>query len=102
MLWIRICAMLGSNRSWDTGYPNRGILSLLSVPSGKYRNSFFYIRVDMSASFYTIPNSSIILQFDAIQDVSGGKVSSVGGHSIDHSKQKSIYVHVSYHERFPR
>jgi hypothetical protein len=26
----------------------------------------------------------------------------VGGHSIGHSKQKSVYVHVSYSERFPR
>jgi hypothetical protein len=26
----------------------------------------------------------------------------VGGHSIGHSKQKSLYVHVSCSERFPR
>jgi hypothetical protein len=25
-----------------------------------------------------------------------------GGHGIAHSKQKSVYVHVSYSERFPR
>jgi hypothetical protein len=26
----------------------------------------------------------------------------LGGHSIGHSKQKSVYVHVSYSEQFPR
>jgi hypothetical protein len=26
----------------------------------------------------------------------------MGGHSIGHSKQKAVYVHVSYSERFPR
>jgi hypothetical protein len=25
-----------------------------------------------------------------------------GGHSIGHSKQETVYVHVSYSERFPR
>jgi hypothetical protein len=29
-------------------------------------------------------------------------VSILGGHSIGHSKQKNVYVHVSYSERFPR
>jgi hypothetical protein len=28
----------------------------------------------------------------------GGKVSILGGHSIGHSKQRSVYVHVSYSE----
>jgi hypothetical protein len=37
-----------------------------------------------------------------IQNVPGGKVSIQGGHSIGHSKQKSVYVHVSYSERSPR
>jgi hypothetical protein len=37
-----------------------------------------------------------------IQSGPGGKVSILGGHSIGHSKQKSVYVHVSYSERFPR
>jgi hypothetical protein len=26
----------------------------------------------------------------------------MGGHSIGHSEQKIVYVHVSYSERFPR
>jgi hypothetical protein len=37
-----------------------------------------------------------------IQDVPGGKVNILGGHSIGHSKQKSVYVHVFYSVRFPR
>jgi hypothetical protein len=35
------------------------------------------------------------------QVVPGGKFNILGGHSIGHSKQESVYVHVSYSERFP-
>jgi hypothetical protein len=35
-----------------------------------------------------------------IEDVPGGKVNILGGHSIGHDKQKSTYVHVSYSEPF--
>jgi hypothetical protein len=38
---------------------------------------------------------------ETIQGVPVGKVNIPGGHSIGHSKQKSVYVHVSYSERFP-
>jgi hypothetical protein len=31
----------------------------------------------------------------------GGKVSLLEGHSIGHSKKKSLYEHVSYSEHFP-
>jgi hypothetical protein len=34
-----------------------------------------------------------------IQDVPGGKVNTVGDHSIGHSNQESVYVNVSYYER---
>jgi hypothetical protein len=37
-----------------------------------------------------------------IPGVPGGKVNILGGHRIGHSKQKSVYVHVSFSERFPR
>jgi hypothetical protein len=43
-----------------------------------------------------------LFSIGAIQSVSVGKVNILGGHSIDHSRQKSVYVHVSYSERFPR
>jgi hypothetical protein len=38
----------------------------------------------------------------SIQVASGGKFSILGGHTIGHSEQKSVYVLVSYSERFPR
>jgi hypothetical protein len=37
-----------------------------------------------------------------IQDVLGAKVNIMVVHSIGHSKQNSVYVDVSYAERFPR
>jgi hypothetical protein len=37
-----------------------------------------------------------------MQDVSGGNVNILGGHSIGHSMKRSLYEHVSYSERFPR
>jgi len=37
-----------------------------------------------------------------IQGVPGGKVNILGGHSIGHCKQKCLYEHVSYSERFTR
>jgi hypothetical protein len=37
-----------------------------------------------------------------IQGVPGGKDNILGGHIIGHSKQKTLYEHVSYSERFPR
>jgi hypothetical protein len=36
------------------------------------------------------------------QNVPGAKVNILGGHSIGHFKQKNVYVHESYSERFPR
>jgi hypothetical protein len=32
----------------------------------------------------------------------GGKNNILGGHSIVHCKQKNVYVHMPYSERFPR
>ena len=37
-----------------------------------------------------------------IQSALGGNVNILGGHSIGHSKQKSVHVHVSNSKRFPR
>jgi hypothetical protein len=39
---------------------------------------------------------------DLREGVRGGKVNILGGHSIGHSKQKSVYVHMSCSENFPR
>ena len=54
------------------------------------------IRFDTSLS-HRIPVSN-----GSIQSVPGGKVNILGGHSIGNSKQKCLYEHVSYSERFPR
>jgi hypothetical protein len=43
-----------------------------------------------------------VVRSQIIQNVPGGKVNILGGHSIGNSKQESVYVHVSYSERFPR
>jgi hypothetical protein len=37
-----------------------------------------------------------------MQSALGGKVNNLEGHNIGHSKQKVIYAHVSYTERFPK
>jgi hypothetical protein len=42
------------------------------------------------------------LFFLRIQSVPGEKVNILGGHSIGHSKQETLYEHDSYSERFPR
>jgi hypothetical protein len=43
------------------------------------------------------------ISFNAsLQGVPGGKDNILGGHSIGHSKQKTLYEHVPYSERFPR
>jgi hypothetical protein len=41
-------------------------------------------------------------QLSIYTGVPGGKDNILGGHSIGHSKQKTLYEHVSYSERFPR
>jgi predicted permease len=40
--------------------------------------------------------------FTVVYRCSRSKASILGGYSIGHSKQKIVYVHVSYCERFPR
>ena len=41
-----------------------------------------------------------ILYDHHIQGVPGGNVSILGSHSIGHSKQKNVHVHVSYSQRY--
>jgi hypothetical protein len=43
-----------------------------------------------------------VYQILSIQNVPRGKVSILGGHTVGHSKQKIIYVRVSYSEQFLR
>jgi hypothetical protein len=49
-----------------------------------------------------VPDKNIQNKLKAIKNIPRGKVIILGGHSIGHSKEKSVYVHVSYSERFPR
>jgi hypothetical protein len=42
------------------------------------------------------------LGYDTTQSVPGGKINTLGGHSIGHYKQKSVHVYMSYSERVPR
>jgi hypothetical protein len=43
-----------------------------------------------------------ITSMDLVSECPRGKVTILGRYSIGHSKQKNVYVHVSYSERFPR
>jgi hypothetical protein len=45
-------------------------------------------------------SSGFDISYPGVQGGLGGKVSIPGGPSIGHSKQKSVYIHVSYSERF--
>ena len=47
---------------------------------------------------YEFKGVAVCRQVGFIQNVPGGNVNILGGHSIGHSKQKSVYVHVSYYE----
>jgi hypothetical protein len=37
-----------------------------------------------------------------MQGAPGGKANILGGHSLGHSKEKYVYVHLPHSERFPR
>jgi hypothetical protein len=51
----------------------------------------------ISSSVTIFPESE---KQNIIQGVPGEKFNILGGHSIGYSKQKSVYVHVSYSELF--
>jgi hypothetical protein len=44
----------------------------------------------------------MMMMMTVMQDFPGGNINILGGHSIGHSKQENICVHMSYSERFPR
>ena len=63
---------------------------------------FFDMRVSTTLNlFLQCPIMLYSLQATCIQSVSGGNVT-ILGHSIGHSKQKTLRVNVSYSQRFPR
>jgi hypothetical protein len=64
---------------------------------------FFDMIVAISLiSLLQCPIMHYSLQTVCIQSVSGGYVTILGGHSAGNSKQKLVYVHVSYSEPFLR
>jgi hypothetical protein len=65
------------------------------VSSKCFEQTSVHPQEDLYVQFYGI-------FYAAVYGVPGGNVSILGGHSIGHSKQKSLYVHVSYSERFQR
>ena len=67
------------------------------------------VRIATAIFSWCLPNLTLwrrnfFLNFSTpcIQGVAGGKVNILGGYSIGHSKQKTLYEHLSYSERFPR
>jgi hypothetical protein len=50
----------------------------------------------------SVSRSTGTVLYTYIQGVPGGKVNILGGHIVGHSKQKTLYEHVSYSEQFPR
>jgi hypothetical protein len=65
------------------------LLQNVQLPGNKGYSSVCRFHVESSAGLL-------------IQGVPVRKVNILIGHSIGHSKQKSVYVHVSYFELFPR
>ena len=53
--------------------------------------------VDKLTFLNLLPSTEFLMQ-----GVPGGKVNILGGYSIGHPKQKTLYEQVSYSERFPR
>jgi hypothetical protein len=63
--------------------------------------ALIYISADLLVilTFYWVSRSEIPQTTQGIPEV---KFIILGGHSIGHSKQKSVHVYVPYSERFPR
>jgi hypothetical protein len=85
--------VLLTNLGRDIGYP--------SIPPSLPANSGIVNRIGHDR-FLPTRYSPNILPFGDIQGVPGAKVNILGGHGIGHSKQKKIYVHVTYPKRFLR
>jgi hypothetical protein len=72
-------------------------------PTDLYATCYIGLLFDMHVStFLILLLQCPIMQAVCIQSVSGGNITILDGHSIGHSKQKILSVHVSYSERFPR
>jgi len=71
---------------------NTRLLLCYSVTIGKY-----LLAANVLKNF--LPSlQSLAVQYSGVP---GGNINIMGGHTIGHSKQKTVYVHVFYSERFP-
>jgi hypothetical protein len=52
--------------------------------------------------FIYVTMVTMLVNVDLYTEYPGEKINILGDHSICHSKQKSVYVHVSCSEWFPR
>jgi hypothetical protein len=101
-LYIIIFKVWVSNPDPVTGY----FEDFCGLPECLRRKAGNIVKQAMFVSLYTHNLSSF--QFKLrwttlnIQSEPGGKVNIVRGHSIGNFKQKSVYVHASNSERFPR
>jgi hypothetical protein len=64
-----------------------------------YLSSVYFVNQPLHVSDIFVAHHQEVY---CIQGVAGGKDNILGGHRIGHSKQKTLYEHVSYSERFPR
>jgi hypothetical protein len=85
-----------------------GIMTAEIIAYEEFKQTKPYLRIPLYLRFRVTRKLDksrelwLILIVFIIQSVSDGKVNILGGHSIGHSKQKIVYVHVSYSERFLR
>jgi hypothetical protein len=84
----------------DTLYPQK--LALTSPTNGG--RLVGVVRLRSKATEFFMGYLTLLSAALTVQGVPGGKFNILGGlsSSMGHSKQQSVYVHVSYSERFPR
>jgi len=71
------------------------ICNSVILSSTRFEHPSIHPQEDLYMQFYGI-------FYATIQGIPGGNVNILGGNGIGHSKQKSVYVHVSYSERVQR
>jgi hypothetical protein len=102
--------ILTSSMKWLTKYSTLlllgirySLLMLIVLLRLRRVNTGSFINVSESSCLhFQCQSENCGLVFVYVQGVPGGEVNILRGHSIGHSEQKSVYVHVSYSKRFPR
>jgi len=65
-----------------------------------YGDILWRVLFDISNPTFQCPIMSYSLQAGCKEGAQTGNVAILAGHSIGHSKQQTVYVHVFYSERF--